>query len=128
VVTTPSIPTPRSQEVESEEEEEDEAIEELANPEEQATRRSESPAAKRQRELVQMTSEDALRVIWRRSVQLPRRSRGCPQRLVLGCLSRRLGSLSPRGKFLIAHSFCYLTNACLDDVFAVQAPGGAAKG
>jgi hypothetical protein len=65
VVTTPSIPTPRSQEVESEEEEEeeeeDEAIEELANPEEQATRRSESPAAKRQRELVQMTSEDALR-------------------------------------------------------------------
>jgi hypothetical protein len=34
VVTTPSIPTPLSQEVELEKEEEDEAIEELANPEE----------------------------------------------------------------------------------------------
>jgi hypothetical protein len=65
VVVTPSIPTPRSWEVESEEEEEekekDEAIEELPVPEEQPARRSESPAAKRQRELVQKTLEDALR-------------------------------------------------------------------
>jgi hypothetical protein len=64
-VVTPSIPTPRSREVESEEEEEerdkDEAIEELPVPEDQVTRRLESPAAKRQRELVQKTSEDALR-------------------------------------------------------------------
>jgi hypothetical protein len=66
-VVTPSIPTPRSLEVESEEEEEeskkekDEVIEELPVPEERLARRSESPAAKRQRELVQKTSEDALR-------------------------------------------------------------------
>jgi hypothetical protein len=67
-VVTPSIPTPHSREVESEEEEEsekekekDEAIEELPVPGDQATWRSESPAAKRQRELVQKTSEDALR-------------------------------------------------------------------
>jgi hypothetical protein len=61
-VVTPSIPTPRSQEVESEEEEKekDEAIEELPIPEDQATRRPESPTAKRQWELVQKTSEDAL--------------------------------------------------------------------
>jgi hypothetical protein len=66
-VVTPSIPTPRSREVESKEEEEesekekDEAIEELPVPEERPARRSESLAAKRQRELVQKTSEDALR-------------------------------------------------------------------
>jgi hypothetical protein len=64
-VITPSISTPRSREVESEEEEEekekDEAIEELPVPEDQATRRPESPAARRQRELVQKTLEDALR-------------------------------------------------------------------
>jgi hypothetical protein len=60
MVTTQSIPTPRSREIKSEEEEEDQAIEELANPEEQPTRRPESPAAKRQRELVQKTSKDAL--------------------------------------------------------------------
>jgi hypothetical protein len=63
-VVTPSISTPRSREVESEEEsekEKDEAIEELPVPEERPARRSESPAAKRQRELVQKTSEDALR-------------------------------------------------------------------
>jgi hypothetical protein len=63
----PSIPTPCSREVESEEEEEesekekDEVIEELPVPEDRPARRSESPAAKRQRELVQKTSEDALR-------------------------------------------------------------------
>jgi hypothetical protein len=61
------IPTPRSRKVESEEEEEesekekDEAIEELPVLEERPARRSESPAAKRQRELMQKTSEDALR-------------------------------------------------------------------
>jgi hypothetical protein len=65
-VVTPSIPTPRSWEVESEEEEEsekekDEAIEELPVTEDRSARRSESPAAKRQRELVEKTSEDALR-------------------------------------------------------------------
>jgi hypothetical protein len=56
-VVTPSIPTPRSREVESEE-----AIEELSVAEDRPVRRSESPAAKRQRELVEMTSEDALRL------------------------------------------------------------------
>jgi hypothetical protein len=66
-VVTPSIPTPRSREVESEEDEEeskkekDEAVKELPVLEDQAARRAESPAAKRQRELVQKTSEDALR-------------------------------------------------------------------
>jgi hypothetical protein len=66
-VVTPSIPTPHSREVESKEEKEesekekDEAIEELPVPEERPVRRSESPAAKRQREFVQKTSEEALR-------------------------------------------------------------------
>jgi hypothetical protein len=65
-VVTPSILTPRSREVKSEEEEEsekekDEAIEELPVPEDRPVSRSESPAAKRQRELVQKMSEDALR-------------------------------------------------------------------
>jgi hypothetical protein len=61
VVVTPSISTPHSWEVESEDEEEDKAIEELSAAEDRSVRRSESPAAKRQRELVQKTSEDALR-------------------------------------------------------------------
>jgi hypothetical protein len=64
IIATPSIPTPRSQEVGSEEDEEekekDEAVEELPVSEDQAARRPESHAAKRQRELVQKTSEDAL--------------------------------------------------------------------
>jgi hypothetical protein len=65
-VATPTIPTPRSREVGSEDEEEkepekDEAIEELPVPEDQAAERPESPAAKRLRELVQKTSEEALR-------------------------------------------------------------------
>jgi hypothetical protein len=69
-VVTSAIPTPRSREVETEEEEEeeeeeekkekDEAIEELPVTEDRPARRSESPAAKRQRELVEKTSEDAL--------------------------------------------------------------------
>jgi hypothetical protein len=70
-VATPTILMPRSREVGSEDEEEekeqekeqekDEAIEELPVPEDQATERPESPAAKRQRELVQKMSEKALR-------------------------------------------------------------------
>jgi hypothetical protein len=65
-VATPLISTPCSREVGSEEEEEeekekDEDVEELPISEDQATRRTESPAAKRQRELVQKTLEDALR-------------------------------------------------------------------
>jgi hypothetical protein len=60
------IPTPCSREVGSEDEEEkgkekDEAVEELPVPEDQAAGRPESPTAKRQRELVQKTSEEALR-------------------------------------------------------------------
>jgi hypothetical protein len=59
-VATPTIPTPRSREVGSEDEEEekedekekDEAIEELSVPKDQASERPESPATKRQRELV----------------------------------------------------------------------------
>jgi hypothetical protein len=64
VVATPTIPTPRSREVRSEDEEEeekDEAFEELPVPEDQEAERPESPAAKRRLELVQKTSEDALR-------------------------------------------------------------------
>jgi hypothetical protein len=67
-VVTPSIPTARSQEVESKEEEEeeeekdnDEVIKELPVAEDRLARRLEIPAAKRQRELVEKTSEDALR-------------------------------------------------------------------
>jgi hypothetical protein len=61
-----TILTPRSREVESEEEEEeerenDEAIKVLLVTEDRPARRSESPAAKRQRELVENTSKDALR-------------------------------------------------------------------
>jgi hypothetical protein len=48
-------------EEEEEEKEKDEAIKELPVPEDHAARRPESLAAKRQRELVQKTSEDALR-------------------------------------------------------------------
>jgi hypothetical protein len=58
-VVTPSILTPRSSEVESENEEEDEAIEDLPVVGDRLARRSESPAAKRQQELVEKTSEDA---------------------------------------------------------------------
>jgi hypothetical protein len=65
---TPTILTPRSREVGSEDEEEekeqekekDEAIEELSILEDHAAERPESPAAKRQQELVQKTSEEAL--------------------------------------------------------------------
>jgi hypothetical protein len=66
-VVTPSIPMPCSQEIKSEEEEvesekeKDEVVEELPVPEDRPTRRSESPATKSQRELVQKTSEEALR-------------------------------------------------------------------
>jgi hypothetical protein len=69
VVATPMIPAPRSREVGSKDEEgekeqekeKDEAVEELPVPEDQAAERPKSPAAKRQRELVQKTSEEALR-------------------------------------------------------------------
>jgi hypothetical protein len=65
-VVMPTIPTPRLREVELKEEEEeekkDEAIEELPVTEDRLARRSESPAAKRQWELVEKTPEDAL---WR---------------------------------------------------------------
>jgi hypothetical protein len=66
-VVTPRISTPRSRDVKSEDEEEeeekekDEEIEELPVTEDGPARRSECPAAKRQRELVEKTSEDALR-------------------------------------------------------------------
>jgi hypothetical protein len=66
-VVTPAILTPQSREVESEEEEEeeekekDEAIEESPVTEDRLARRSESPATKRQQEMVEKTSEDALR-------------------------------------------------------------------
>jgi hypothetical protein len=82
VVVTLSIPTPRSGEVESEEEEEkekDEAIEELLVTKDRPARRSESVAAKRQRELVQRRRRMPFDVVWRRSVQLPQRRQGCTQ-------------------------------------------------
>jgi hypothetical protein len=59
-VVTPSIPAPRPREVDSKEEEEDEAVEDSLVEAGRPARRSESPAAKRQRELVEKTSEDAL--------------------------------------------------------------------
>jgi hypothetical protein len=66
-VVNPSIPTPRSCEVESEEEEEesekekDKAVEVLTVTEDRPVRRSESPTGKWQRELTEKSSEDALR-------------------------------------------------------------------
>jgi hypothetical protein len=59
-VVTPTIPTPRSRKVESEEEE-DEAVKEPPVEATRPARRPESPTAKRQRELVEKTLEDALR-------------------------------------------------------------------
>jgi hypothetical protein len=59
-VETPAIPTSQSREVESEEEE-DEATAEPSVMKDRSARRSESPTAKRQRELVQKMLEDALR-------------------------------------------------------------------
>jgi hypothetical protein len=58
------IPTPQSREVESEEEEEEEeeeAIKEPPDVQDRSVRRSLSPAAKRQRELVEKTTDDDLR-------------------------------------------------------------------
>jgi hypothetical protein len=70
-IATPTIPTPRSQELGSEDEEEekekekekekDEAVEELPIHKDQVAGRPESPAAKRQRELVQKALEEVLR-------------------------------------------------------------------
>jgi hypothetical protein len=60
-IETLAISTPHSRESVSEEEEEDEATDEPPIVEDQSTRRSESPAAKRQWELVQKTTEGALR-------------------------------------------------------------------
>jgi hypothetical protein len=61
-VVTPTIPTPKSREVKSEEEEEaNEVVEEPSVEATRSARRSESPAAKRQWELVEKTSEGALR-------------------------------------------------------------------
>jgi hypothetical protein len=62
------IPTPHSHEVGSDgeegekeqEKEKDEAVEELPVPEDPAAKRPESPATKRQRELVEKASEGAL--------------------------------------------------------------------
>jgi hypothetical protein len=61
MILTPAILTPRSREVESEEGEEEKAIEESPVVGDRPVRRQESPAAKRQWELVEKTSEDALR-------------------------------------------------------------------
>jgi hypothetical protein len=52
---------PPSREVESDEEEGDEAIEEPPVAEERSVRRTLSPVAKRQQELVQKMTDDALR-------------------------------------------------------------------
>jgi hypothetical protein len=62
-VERPAIPTPQSREVKSEEEEEDEATEAPQVVEDRPVRRSESPATKRQQELVQKTMEDAVRQV-----------------------------------------------------------------
>jgi hypothetical protein len=62
-VETPVIPTPQSREVESKEEEEEEAIEESLVVQDRSVRRSLSPAAMRQRELVEKTTDDDLRQI-----------------------------------------------------------------
>jgi hypothetical protein len=60
-VEMPTIPMPQSREVKSEEEEENEATEEPSVVQDRSVRRSLSPAAKKQRELVEKMTEDALR-------------------------------------------------------------------
>jgi hypothetical protein len=95
-VATPTIPTPRSQEVGSEDDEEekekekDEAIEGLPVPEDQAAERPESPAAKR------------------RSAALWRRGRRYLRLLSLGCFGRRLGFWLRRGMGLRAYAIFIL--------------------
>jgi hypothetical protein len=60
-VMTPSIPAPRSREVESEEEEEDKVVEELPVEAARPARSSKNLVIKRQWELVEKKSEDAFR-------------------------------------------------------------------
>jgi hypothetical protein len=104
-VVTLSIPTPLSREVELEEEEEesekekDETIEELSVPERPA-RRSESPAAKRQRELVQKMSEDALRRGLEAQCSAAAAQARMPAAIKPQCFGRRLGFQLRRGKVL----------------------------
>jgi hypothetical protein len=74
VVETMAIPTRQSWEVESEEEEE--AIEEPLVMEDRSTRRLLSPAANRQWELAEKTTEDASVKAWRcNELSLQRRQR-----------------------------------------------------
>jgi hypothetical protein len=90
-VVTPVILTPRSREVELEEEEEDEAMEESPVAGDRPTRRSESPAAKRRRELVEKTSEDALR----RDLEA-QRTAAAAQAKMLAAIRPRFFRLKPR--------------------------------
>jgi hypothetical protein len=94
----------------SEELKKDEAIEELPVAEDQPARRSESLAARRQRELVQKTLEDALR----RGLEAQRTTTTvqarCLRRLSLRYFGGRLGSRPLRGKVLRAHFVFYLVS------------------
>jgi hypothetical protein len=137
-IATPTIPTPHSREVgledeaEEEEKEKDEAVEELPVPEDQASRRPESPAAKRQWELVQKTLEEALRrgLEARRSAALRRRGRRYLRLLSLGCFGRRLGFRLCRGINFRADAIfiLYYLNSILMKYFAVQAGGKTTRG
>jgi hypothetical protein len=117
------IPTPRSREVESEEEEEekekDEAVEELLVPECEAARRPESPTAKRQRELVQKTSEDALR----RGLEAQRSAAAAQAKIPVAIKLRvfwpktRLPVVT---RYNLEGGFCFctfLSDFCLNEVF-----------
>jgi hypothetical protein len=101
-VVTPSIPTPRSREVESEEEEEedekekDEVIKKLSVTKDRPVRRSESPAAKRHRELTEKTSEDALRC----SLEAQRAAAATQARMP-AVMRTMCGSRTVGGRFLV---------------------------
>jgi hypothetical protein len=101
-VVTPSIPTPRSREVESKEEEEDEAVEELPVEAARPARRPESPAAKRQRDWWRSRWRKPSVVVWRRSELLPQRRASCLCRLGLDSLGRSRVFWPSRGKKVLS--------------------------
>jgi hypothetical protein len=137
-VTTPMIPTPRSREVGSEDEEEekekenekDEAVEELPVLEDQAVERPESPAAKRQRELVQKTSEEALQ----HGLEVQRSAAAARVKIPAAIKHRvfwpktRLPAVPRYGLKSLCYLYaCYL-NSILTWYFSVQAGGKTTRG
>jgi hypothetical protein len=138
-VATPTIPTPRSREVGSEDEEEeeeekekekDEAVEELPVPKDQAAGRTESPAAKRQRELVQKTSEEALRrgLEAQRSAAAARAKIPAAIKPRVFCPKTRLPAVARYGLKSRCYLYAFYLNAILTWYFSVQAGDKTTRG